>query len=334
MSTRTPRSGNGLGAGGRRRAVAVVAPVPARGEPELPAVVVSVPASSANLGPGFDALGLALELRDRVELVPGAASPRVWSSRPLPGGDGNLALRAARRVCDELGAEPSFMLRLHLQIPVGRGLGSSAAAIVGGLMAANAWLGSRLPAERLLDIASEIEGHPDNVTPALMGGLCVACRGEQGVTAVRLAPPRGLVAALAIPERSLPTSAARRVLPSRVPLADAVFNVQRAALLVAALASGRTEALAEATRDRLHQPHRLPLLPGLQPAMQAARAAGAACAFLSGAGPTVMALCQPEQAAAVGRAMAAAMEDAGQPAQARMLQLATAGARIEPRGIP
>lgn len=327
MSADAPRGG------GRRRTMAVVAPAPAQPEPVLPAVVVSVPASSANLGPGFDALGLALELRDRIELVPGAASPRVWSSRPLPGGDGNLALRAARRVCEEVGAEPSFLLRLHLHIPVGRGLGSSAAAIVGGLMAANAWLGSRLPPDRLLDIATEIEGHPDNVAPALMGGLCVACRGEHGVTAVRLAPPRGLVAALAIPERSLPTAAARRVLPARVPMADAVFNVQRAALLVAALATGRLEVLAEATRDRLHQPHRLPLLPGLAQAIQAARAAGAAGAFLSGAGPTVMALCPPEQAGAVAQAMAAAMEDAGQPAQSRTLAMATAGARIEPRGV-
>jgi homoserine kinase len=316
--------------GSRRRSAAVRAQVAEAAG--LPAVVITVPATSANLGPGFDALGLALELRDRVELVAGAASPRVWSSRPLPGGDDNLALRAAKRVCAEVGAEPSFLLRLHLQIPVGRGLGSSAAAIVGGLMAANAWLGSRLPLERLLDLATEIEGHPDNVAPALMGGLCVACRGSGGVSAVRLAPPRDLVAALAIPERSLPTVAARRVLPARVPFADAVFNVQRAALLVAALATGRAEVLAEATRDRLHQPHRLPLVPGLAPAIEAARAAGAAGAFLSGAGPSVLALCHPDQAASVAQAMAAAMQTAGQAADARVLPLAAAGARIEPRG--
>ncbi|HVB11425.1 MAG TPA: homoserine kinase [Bacillota bacterium] len=315
----------------RRRTAVVAGPAEVAPETAPPAVVVSVPATSANLGPGFDTLGLALELRDRMELVPGAASPRIWSSRPLPGGDGNLALRAARRVCEEVGAEPSFLLRLHLQIPVGRGLGSSAAAIVGGLMAANAWLGSQLGLEQLLDLATEIEGHPDNVAPALMGGLCVACRGEDGVTAVRLQPPRGLVAALAIPDRSLPTAAARRVLPARVPFADAVFNVQRAALLVAALSTGRTDVLAEATRDRLHQPHRLPLLPGLAPAIEAARTAGAAGAFLSGAGPAVLALCAPEQAAVVAQAMASAMEAAGQTAQPRVLSLAAAGARIEPR---
>jgi homoserine kinase len=316
---------------GHRRSRRRAAGGPAAIDAAVPAVAVSVPASSANLGPGFDAMGLALELRDRVELVPGAASPRIWSSRPLPGGDGNLALRAARRVCEAVGAEPSFLLRLHLQIPVGRGLGSSAAAIVGGLMAANAWLGSRLPPEQLLDLAAEIEGHPDNVAPALYGGFCVACHGERGVTAVRLPPPRGLVAALAIPDRSLPTAAARRVLPARVPFADAVFNVQRAALLVAALSTGRAEALAEATRDRLHQPHRLPLLPGLAPALEAARLAGAAGAFLSGAGPSVLALCAQEQAVAVAQAMAAAMESAGQSAQPRVLPLAAAGARIEPR---
>jgi homoserine kinase len=294
-------------------------------------VAVSVPATSANLGPGFDAVGLALELRDRVELVPGPEPPRVWSSRPLPGGDGNLALRAARRVCAELGVRAGFLLRLHLQIPVGRGLGSSAAAIVGGLLAANAWLGSPLDHDRLLDLATEIEGHPDNVAPALCGGLCVACRGERGTAVVRLALPPGLQAAVAIPERSLPTAQARRVLPARVPFADAVFNVQRVALLVAGLAAGRCDVLAEATRDRLHQPHRLPLVPGLGAAIEAALAAGAAGAFLSGAGPSVLALCPPAAAPGVARAMAAALERAGQRAEARVLDLAAQGARVEAR---
>ncbi|MBV9547054.1 MAG: homoserine kinase [Chloroflexi bacterium] len=250
---------------------------------------VRAPATSANLGPGFDCLGLALDLWNEVEAVPGAC-------RPDPD---NLILRAAARVFDELGsANPGFKLRCTNRIPFSRGLGSSAAAIVCGVLLANHCLGAPLSPSDCLRIATELEGHPDNVTPCLSGGVCAAVRTERGEVLYSNVPlALELRAVLFIPEISVTTVHARALLPATVAREDALFNVARSSLLVAALASGRADLLAEATRDRLHQPFRLPMFPAGATLLRNAMDAGALGAFSSGAGPSVLALCDSEPAA-------------------------------------
>lgn len=303
-----------------------------------PAVEVRVPATTANLGPGFDALGMALGLYDVIWMAP-AERPTVRASglqgAEIPLGEANLVVRAAQAVAAAAGRRlPGPFVRLELSIPIGRGLGSSAAAAVGGAVAANALLGCPLDEEALLQVAAGLEGHPDNAAPALLGGVCAACLDGHGkVRVVRLDPPRGLVAVAAIPERPVLTAEARRALPSHVPLADAVANIQRVALLVAGLARGRLDVLGEATQDRLHQPYRAHLVPGLYGALEAARRAGAYAAFLSGSGPTVLALVAdgpPSLAEAVGSAMGQALAEAGTQAAIALLQLDRTGATWRP----
>lgn len=255
-------------------------------------VRVSVPASVANLGPGFDALGLALDLFNVVEAEPGGEGVRVemvGEARDLAPAD-NLVLRAIQQAFALAGTDlPPLRLRLTNRIPVGCGMGSSAAAIVAGVVVANALLGDPWPPEKLLALATELEGHPDNVAPALWGGLVVSCGSGDGVRWIRLDAPSELQAVLVIPEIVVPTREARRVLPESVPFGDAVFNVGRTALLVAALAGRRYDLLHEAMRDRLHQPYRAPLVPGLEDGLRAAERAGALGAALSGAGPGLVA---------------------------------------------
>ncbi len=255
-------------------------------------VRVSVPASVANLGPGFDALGLALDLFNVVEAEPGGEGPRVemvGEARDLAPAD-NLVLRAMRQAFALAGSDlPPLRLRLTNRIPVGCGMGSSAAAIVAGVVVANALLGDPWSPEKLLALATELEGHPDNVAPALWGGLVVSCAGGDGVRWIRLDAPSELQAVLVIPEMAVPTREARRVLPESVPFGDAVFNVGRTALLVAALAGRRYDLLGEAMHDRLHQPYRARLVPGLEDGLRAAERAGALGAALSGAGPGLVA---------------------------------------------
>jgi homoserine kinase len=285
-------------------------------------VVVRAPATSANLGPGFDCLGLALDLWNEVEATPGrlAADDRT-----------NLILRSARAVYDAVGAPyPGFELRCTTRVILGRGLGSSAAAIASGVLFANHALGRPLDEPALLRLASTLEGHPDNVVPALLGGVRVATRAEDGrvlQTRVPLAIP--LSAVCFVPEMAIPTPHARGLLPSSVAMADAVFNVARSSLLVAALASGAPELLAEATRDRLHQPYRLPLFPAGATLLEAAMRAGALGAFMSGAGPTVLALCSSTRdLERVDEAFASAARDQHVPGTTVRLALSERGAHV------
>lgn len=305
-------------------------------------VSVRAPATSANLGPGFDSLGLALDWSEVVccALAREGLEVRVLGrgADHVPRDEGNLVVRGIRAVLRELGVGTvGVRAQLSLALPVGRGLGSSAAAVAAGVVGANALLGGRLPPEHLVDLAAAVEGHPDNVAPAILGGFCAACpvastaSGGRRVWALRLSPPAGVAAVVAIPRRVLPTHVARQALPFTVPFADAVANVQRTALLVAAVATGRLEALAEATVDRLHQPYRARLVPGLEECMAAARAAGALGAFLSGAGPSVLALVPTDEA--VGRRVAAAMQGPLEGAgggEVRLVRLAEQGAWAEP----
>lgn len=265
-------------------------------------VCVRVPATSANLGPGFDCLGLALEIHNQLEVsvVEQASFTVEGEGASLLRSEGGKLIRAAaERLFRETGRRPGDLsIRLRNEVPVARGLGSSATAIVGGLVAANELAGRPLKGEDLLRLAVDIEGHPDNVTPALMGGLTVACQPEDGEGPplfVRFDPPPHLAVAVIVPASTLPTKESRSVLPASVARGDAIFNIQRACLLVAALREGRFQLLNEALRDRLHQPYRKSLLPGLAEVLEPLRRPGILGTCLSGSGSSVLVFLDPEE---------------------------------------
>jgi homoserine kinase len=297
-------------------------------------ITVRVPASTANLGPGFDTLGMALGLYNRVRVAEtsGPVSVEVdgEGQGTLETGADNLVYRAISRLYQEVGQEPpALRIRLQTAIPVSRGLGSSSTAIVGGLVAANALLGEPLTREQVLALAVEMEGHPDNVTPALLGGFQVTSLTEDGLIHLRIPTPSGLRAVVCVPAAAVSTADARRVLPQSYSRADAVFNVSRATLLVAAMLTGHTEVLRAAMQDRIHQPYRAALIPGFEAALQGALNAGAVGACLSGSGSTMLALtCGNE--AAVGEAMVAAVRAADTDARWLALDVDEEGAVVEP----
>jgi homoserine kinase len=294
------------------------------------AVRVRVPATSANLGPGFDALGLALALRNEV-VAREADGVRVavegeGAGRLSSGGD-NVVARGVRLAFEAAGRPfKGVELTCRNRIPTARGLGSSAAAWVGGLMAGNALLGTPLSRDALLALAARAEGHPDNVAAALHGGLTVSCLVGDRVAAVTLPVPAGVAWVVLVPAVTSSTAEARGVLPVQVPRADAVFNVQRTALLLAALQAGRLDALGDALDDRLHQPYRRRLFPWMPGVVEAARAAGALGCVLSGAGPSLLAVAPDAAAGDVGGAMEAALRTAGVRGDARALPVDMDGA--------
>ena len=294
-------------------------------------VHVRVPATSANLGPGFDALGLALALyNDVVAVEADTVTVRVEGEGAgrLPTGSDNVVARALRLAYEA--ADRPFKgcaISCVNRIPTARGLGSSAAAWVGGLVAGNALLGGPLSRDALLALAARAEGHPDNVAAALLGGLTVSCATAAGVTAVSLPVPSGVTWVALIPSITSSTAEARAVLPRSVSRVDAVFNVQRVALLLAGLQSGRLETLSTALDDRLHQPYRRALFPWMDGVADAARAAGALGCVLSGAGPSLLAAVAGD-GAAVARAMETALRAAGIEAGARAFAVDTKGATM------
>ena len=270
---------------------------------------VMSPATTANLGPGFDCLGMALDLWNSLEVLPVAPSGRETAvevggegAGELPTDADNLTYRAMQFLFNEADrVMPPLRLRCHNNIPLSRGLGSSAAAIAGGLVAANALCENAFSPGELLEMAATIEGHPDNVAAAVLGGMqLVVSDGPQLYTAP-IPVPQELHAVLFIPEARIATSDARAVLPRQVNVADAVFNMGRVALLVAGMALNRPEYLKVATQDKLHQPYRQPLFPAIKLIFAAALDAGALGVFLSGSGSTVLAL-------AAGREMTVAYE--------------------------
>ncbi|PWH05382.1 homoserine kinase [Brachybacterium endophyticum] len=257
-------------------------------------VAVRVPATSANLGPGFDALGLALALHDDLELEATTGPVEVTvegeGAKDVPTGEEHLVVRALRRGLDHAGA-PQVGVRLHCRnrIPHGRGLGSSAAATVAGLMLARQLLGDpeALDDQSVLDLATEMEGHPDNAAPALLGGVVLSWTDRVGARAVRLqVAPDGIDPVVLLPSATLATSSARSLLPETVPHADAAFTAGRAALLVHALATDPA-LLLPATEDRLHQDHRAPGMPQSVELVRVLRSEGYP-AVISGAGPSVL----------------------------------------------
>jgi homoserine kinase len=296
-------------------------------------ISVRVPATSANLGPGYDAVGLALSLSTRIDLDR-APRPRVevtgTGADLVPLGPEHPAYRAARFVAEVVGEqEVSFHLVQENAIPPIRGLGGSAAALVGGAVAANELFGGQIAAPDLLNIVCELDGHPDNAAPALLGGLVIGALTPSGVSAVRL-EPKDLAVAVAVPDFAVSTTAARRALPENVPHRDAVFNVGRSGLLLGALATGEYGLLRVAMQDRLHQPYRAHLVPGLESVIRAALEAGGHGACLSGSGPTVLAFTPRERTSAVAAAMKRAFEAGGTEARSWALDVDLMGARVEP----
>jgi len=277
----------------------------------LDRVTVRVPATVANLGAGFDVLAAAVGVHAEVTLEP-AASPHVSvSGASVPQDASNLIYRSAAAVAKTAGYRGAFALQAHSPIPLRSGLGSSAAAIVGGVVAASRLLGDALDARALLELAAELEGHPDNVAAALFGGVVIVVRDGARLRWARFVPAVRLAVVLAVPDIQVETAIARQILPREISRDDAVYNIGRASLLVAALAAGRPEWLHGALGDRLHQPYRAQFVPGFERVVAAAAAAGAFGAALSGSGPTVFALAEPGAVPGVGGAMREAFAAAG-----------------------
>jgi homoserine kinase len=298
-------------------------------------VRVRVPASSANLGPGFDALGLALALHNDVtaeEADSVTITAEGEGADRLGTGPRNVVARGVRLAYEAVGRPfPGCALTCVNRIPLARGLGSSAAAWVAGLVAGNALLGAPLDREALLVLAARAEGHPDNVAAAVYGGLTVSSSDGSGTRALTLPVPPELRWIVLVPEVTSTTAEARAVLPKSVSRADAVFNVQRVALLLAALQTRRPDALAVALEDRLHQPYRRRLFPWLPAVAAAARDAGALGCVLSGAGPSMLAVVTGD-GDAVARAMETALGKAGIEGRARVLDVDAAGAVCQTDG--
>jgi homoserine kinase len=302
-------------------------------------VVVDVPATTANIGPGFDCLGAALDLNNRFELrvVEGGADRfdlliEGPEGSHLRGGPDNLIYRSAQRVWREAQVEPvGLEARVRLAVPPARGLGSSAAAIVAGLIGANALIGDLLPREKLLELAIAIEGHPDNVVPSLLGGLCLTARTEvPNWRVMRCEWHPSVQAVVAIPGIRLSTSEARRAMPRSIPIADAVTNLGSLTLLLRGLRTGDGELIQAGMHDRIHEPYRWGLIQGGREVRQAALDAGAWGCVISGAGPTLLALALEAQAQQVGQEMVTAWEAQGVTSRHAVLGLQQSGSAWTP----
>lgn len=267
---------------------------------------ISVPASSANLGPGFDTIGIALDLRLRATIKESREYSLRFLGGPWAPTHAGFAEEIERGLSAILGgARPAISIEVENPIPLGKGLGSSAAAGVLGASIAARFVEPEVDLVSMTRIVTDLEGHPDNALPALLGGIVIAAqRGEDAPSYLRFEPPSGIRAVLAIPNIELPTAEARAILPDRYRKEDAVYNVQRAALLAASLASGDFRHLRVAMGDRFHQPYRSAFVPGLAECLRI-EADGLLGIALSGAGPSVIALCNSN-----GPAIAAAMREA------------------------
>lgn len=257
-------------------------------------VCVKVPASTANLGPGFDTLGMALNLYAWIEMSPAEETTiRLYGERMegVPADKTNLVYKIAQMVFAEAGvSQPELEISMYSDIPLTRGLGSSASAIVGALVAANALAGDKLSVDTLFQMATRLEKHPDNVGASLYGGLIAAFWDGDRAECVRIEPDERLEVLVAIPDFQLSTEKARHILPQQVSMRDAVFNVGHSSVLVAALCTGNLDMIRRSMKDALHQPYRAPLIPGMDAILRDATEYGALGVALSGAGPTLLAL--------------------------------------------
>ena len=268
-------------------------------------VSVKVPASSANIGPGFDCLGLALPIYNTITIeetvLPGTGieinmmseeetiDEMVFDS--IPRDENNIVYKAVEMLYNSIGQEPSELkINIQSQIPIARGLGSSSSIIVGGLLAANKLLGSPADETALLAIATEVEGHPDNVAPAILGGFVLAAQEDDGsITYTKLKWPEEWDLTVCIPDFQLATEIARSVLPKEVPMQDAIFNAKHLAMLIEAVNTADPKLMKHALKDKLHQPYREKLVPGMKEIMESfTHEDGVLGCVLSGAGPSLL----------------------------------------------
>jgi homoserine kinase len=293
---------------------------------------VVVPASSANLGPGFDSMALALSRYMTVTVDPGDGTSSNAQQDELTDGR-DMVVYAMNYLADSLGMTlPAASIRSRSDIPVARGMGSSAAALIAGMLAGNRLLGEPLGETELLELASHIEGHADNLAAALFGGAVLAVPTASGYVTVQIPINLSLSAVVLIPTRIGFTTDARAVVPDQMDRTDAVYNASRCALLVHAFSSGEAGLLTEAMKDRWHQPYRAALYSYMDHVMNAAVSAGAYGASLSGSGPTLLALVNPRCSATVATAMQEAAYQRELDCTAEVLAIDTAGAKVISRG--
>jgi homoserine kinase len=289
------------------------------------AVTVRVPATSANLGAGFDCLGLALDLFASITVT--------FSGREEPPADDvgeKMVLTAVRQAYLRAGkaAPPGLRARYNVSIPLGRGLGASAVARIAGALAMSEFEGRLFDDDTCMAIAADLEGHGDNACPAMFGGMrvCVSAAGRYLHAPCRY--PEDAAIALLIPDQSLATREARKALPETYSRADTVHNIGRAALFVAAMAAGRTDLLDEATNDLIHQPQRAALFPPMFDVFRAAKAQGAHAAWLSGAGSSIAAICADASGREVASAMLETLHRAGYGGRSLVTRVAAQGAQV------
>ncbi len=323
--------------------------------PAVSTVTVSVPATTANLGSGFDCIGAALTLYNcfKFSYLEAGSAPlsmqvRGSEAHKVKTDESNLVYLAFVKFYQHIGqTPPPVQIEIEMDVPLARGLGSSATAIVGGLVGANQLAGAPLSQTEVMELAIAMEGHPDNVVPALLGGCRLAAtdlinepqrriereekeRENLGGWVICDVPwNQGVIPLVAIPDFELSTAEARRVLPTQVSWADAIFNTAHLGLLLRGLETGRGDWLRAALQDRLHQPYRQGLIRGYQAVRSAAMAAGAFGMVISGAGPTLLALVTTERGADVAMAMEKAWQEAGVKAIVRSLAIDTQGARFD-----
>jgi len=293
----------------------------------LDRVTVKVPATTANMGPGFDCLGMALNVYNVMTFEQTGVAHFTVEGEGAASLSDHLIRRSLAALYAEAGRKlPDLAISCQSDIPVASGLGSSAAAIVGALLGGNTLLGQPLSLDRLVQLAAQLEGHPDNTTPALLGGCQVVVRDGEKVVHASIPLPQGLKAVLFVPDFPLPTAVTRQMLPQQVSMADAVHNISRTALLVTALATGKLEYLRLATQDRLHQPTRNTLFPAMTEIFEAALSAGALGVFLSGGGPTILAFALDKEES-IADAMLAAANKAGITGRTRIAEPNPVGAQ-------
>ncbi|MFA5779922.1 MAG: homoserine kinase [Elusimicrobiota bacterium] len=274
-------------------------------------IKIKIPATTANFGSGFDVLGAALKLYNEIEVV------QVKGQRSkvkieitgegkdtLPGNEKNVVVRsmnAVFNICKKI--SPAYRILLTNRIPLARGLGSSAAARLGGIVAANEICGRKLSQDKVIQIVSKLEGHPDNVVPSFFGGLCVCNFNGKNVKYAKLKMPSDLKAVLCIPDFELSTDKARNILPETISHKDAVFNSSRVALFMSAIIQKKYELLSVAMEDKLHQPYRKKLIPGMDDVFNSAKKSGAYGVCISGSGPTIIALTSEVKSERIGKSM-------------------------------
>ena len=292
-----------------------------------------IPASTTNLGPGFDVLGLALQLYSTITLEITGNAPEVIVSgvdaEKIPSNPDYIAFKAVQTIFQRSGTPLPNGLRLTIAngIPAIRGLGGSGTAILGGLLTANVLCGNPFSRSELLNLASAIEGHPDNVAASLYGGLVISVQEGENIHTIQIKCDPALNVVLAVPEFTLSTQKARDILPKTVDFSDAIYNISRSSLLVAGIATGKLEMLSTAMNDKLHQPYRSTLIPGFDDVVETAMAAGALSIALSGAGPTIAAYCLNNMDK-IGTSMQHVFKQHNIPSQILVLKPDSEGAKI------